>query len=100
MTHRTAAICGALAALIVLTVATLAHNAASGWQYPMECCHDRDCAALADSDVTEMPDHFALMNTGETVPRIVARRSGDGGYHICRDPSGKILCFFYPPKSM
>lgn len=101
MTHRTVAILGSLAMLAALTAAAFAHTAASGgWAYPFECCSDRDCEPMADSDVMEMPDHFALLATGEQVERSRARRSGDGGYHICRAPDNSIRCFFYPPKSM
>lgn len=99
MTHVRIALLGGLA-LSLFVLPAPAHQAASGWQYPMECCHDRDCAPVAADDVMEFHDHFALMNTGEAVSRSAARRSGDGGYHICRAPNGAILCFFYPPRSM
>lgn len=96
MPYRTAAICGALA--LLFGGIALAHNAASGWQYPAWCCSDRDCVSVPSSDVFEGPDFFGVMSTGETIQRANAMRSGDGGFHICRAPSGKVRCFFAPVR--
>lgn len=97
MSHRTVAICGAVALLLVLLVRAFAHNAPSGWTYPLHCCSDRDCHQLADDDVEILPTGWFIKSDNDFVPREKGEPSPDGNYHVCRLPSGHRLCFFYKP---
>lgn len=91
-----------------------AHEAMSGWQYPNDCCSDKDCAEYPAENVKIEGDGFRLKE-GEYIARTKARVSPDGRYHICRyqnryqsDDSattaiispGSGICFWYPPMGM
>jgi hypothetical protein len=89
----------AIAILCVFAVKAFAHQAASGWTYPLECCSDRDCAEYPAENVQILSTGFLLKPTGEFIDRSKARVSPDGRYHLCRYPAGTIICFFYPPPS-
>ena len=65
---------------------------------PIECCHDRDCAPYDSKDVAESPEGFMLKSTGEFVRRDSVKFSPDEDFHLCRWPSGKIICFFIPNR--
>jgi hypothetical protein len=91
---------GAIALLCVFAVKASAHQAASGWTYPFECCSNQDCAEYPGENVQILSTGFLLKPTGEFIDRSNSRVSPDGRYHLCRLPSGgRILCFFYPPPS-
>jgi hypothetical protein len=84
-----------------------------GWQYPIECCHDRDCAPVISSTfVAEKNDLPSLVITTKhgtvKVPKDFSiRPSGDNKMHACirtfgDDNQSKILmlvCLFMPPSS-
>lgn len=86
-----------------------AHEAMSGWAYPLECCSDKDCAEYPAENVTIVGDGFQLKE-GDYIPRAKARISPDGHYHICRynteNSTGAMItsrdvpCFWYPPQGM
>lgn len=91
----------AIAALgAVFCCPAVAHQAPSGWAYPLDCCGDHDCEPVAANNVGESERGFVIGTSGEFVFRRDARLSGDGGYHVCRKPDGSIRCFFYPPRGM
>jgi hypothetical protein len=82
----------------------LAHEAASGFKYPLECCSDQDCRQVSDAAVTERTDGYVIKATGERVkytdPRI--RDSPDGVYHWCSAQGAddtRTICLFVPPHS-
>lgn len=95
------------AAAIAVTAGSVfpaaAHEAKSGWMYPMECCSDLDCREVAADLISERPEGYLIRLTGErlayTDPRI--RRSPDGIYHWCsargRDDT-RTICLFVPPN--
>lgn len=83
----------ALAALLLTTPAW-----AHGW-YPRECCSDRDCAPLNASHVKESGLGY-LLDTGEFIERKKAKFSPDEDFHICRFPSGGLICFFVPNRGL
>lgn len=83
---------------------TFAHEAQSGWKYPLECCSNHDCRQVSDAVVKERPDGYLIQATGERVaytdPRI--RDSPDGVYHWCsaqRADDTRTICLFVPPHS-
>ena len=95
------------AALFLCTSANLpasAHEAKSGWAYPLECCSNRDCKEVSEANITQRPDGYVIAETGERVgyqdPRL--RDSPDGVYHWCSAAGakdGRTICLFVPPQS-
>lgn len=80
-----------------------AHDAASGWTYPYECCSDQDCRPIAESAVREGHDGYLIHSSGEVVVYSDARvrRSPDGVWHWCSNggrANGRTICLFVPPK--
>lgn len=97
-----------------------AHEALSGWQYPLSCCSSLDCQEVNASRVRETPNgyqvtlgpgqHLMLVetriyNVPYESPRI--RKSPDGIYHACISrqfrvehgtEGGSLICIFVPPK--
>ncbi len=90
---------GAIVVVLAIVKAP-AHEAPSGWKYPLECCSDRDCAELSEADIPKpLPGGDWLLSTGEIVPRSKVKWSPDGHYHLCRGVSGgMIFCLFVVPQ--
>jgi hypothetical protein len=100
----------AAAAAFALSPFTLhAHQAPSGWSYPVRCCSGIDCGEIPASAVKEPPqgyritlkpgDHVMVKAPFETtVPYAAAKPARDGAYHICLSPALKVLCFFAGPR--
>jgi hypothetical protein len=100
-------------ALVIFGVVGVVTGARAHGGYPVECCHDRDCAPIDPKavrvtpegwDVTLGPDdHAMLAEAGLTqrrtwsIPRAAGRKPLSGDYHICFSPTGSLLCFF--PKA-
>ncbi|MBZ7927634.1 hypothetical protein [Ensifer adhaerens] len=87
----------------LLAFPALAHDAPSGWSYPMSCCSNFDCREVPAADIGERPQGFIVNATGETIPykdsRI--RQSPDGEYHWCStngSHTGRTICLFVPPR--
>jgi hypothetical protein len=101
-----AALCaGAISTLVLFaTQPAGAHDAPSGWTYPLACCSDYDCREVADADVVEGPEGYVIKVTGEVIPMTSrkVRKSPDGVFHRC-SVQGKqdsaTLCLFVPPRS-
>ncbi|WP_421925026.1 hypothetical protein [Neoaquamicrobium sediminum] len=98
---HTAAALGFLLPVTGLPVA--AHDAESGWTYPLSCCSDYDCREVADAAVLERPEGYVIKVTGEVIP-MTSRKvkpSPDGVFHWCwvagRD-DGATICLFVPPR--
>lgn len=94
----------ALFALAVTPLSTAAHEAKSGWSYPLECCSNKDCREVPAENITERTDGYVIADTGERVgysdPRV--RNSPDGVYHWCSADGAKdsrTICLFVPPQS-
>lgn len=104
-----------LATIAVGVVRTDAHQAKTGWTYPLACCkaHEAggDCAAIPAPDILRGARGFSVfLHAGD---HHMARRphvffipygdeipSGDGQYHICLHPTeDDVNCFFAPPDS-
>lgn len=83
-----------LIALLMLSSPALAHD----W-YDVDCCHDRDCYALADGSVTATSRGWLIRATGEIIPFGDARerRSRDSRFHMCQPKPGHTRCLYVPP---
>jgi len=80
-----------------------AHEAPTGWSYPISCCSGFDCRAVQDPAVKERPEGY-LVPSGEVLAmtdnRI--RHSPDGLFHLCTiggTDAGRTICLFVPPRS-
>lgn len=94
-----AALLGAAAILTCLLFMVVTGAFAHSW-YPIECCSDRDCAPVADDAIEETASGFLIKATGEVVSFQKARVVPDGRYHVCRYPSGGLICFFRPLRGV
>lgn len=103
--------CFGLFAFAIASSSLSAHEAASGWDYPFECCYSADCAQIdpdavrehgAGFTVTIAPGRHPMWPVERRAPLILdvphrkARLSPDGLWHLCIDDSGELLCFFSP----
>ena len=86
-----------------------AHQAPSGWSYPVQCCSGIDCGEIPTSAVKETPDGYRVtLKPGDhvmiqapfdtVVPYAKAKAAPDGAYHICLSPALQVLCFFAGPR--
>lgn len=90
---------------IVLTAALLLPAAASAhdW-YPIECCHQMDCAPVERVEQSSGEMVVSSKIGSVAVPASFARReSKDHRMHVCMrpEPSGgmRLICIFMPPGS-
>lgn len=90
--------------LMLLSGSAWAHDAPSGWTYPLACCSDYDCREVPDAAIIEGPDGYTIRATGEVIPMTSrkVRNSPDGQFHWCsvagKDDTGTI-CLFVPPRA-
>lgn len=95
----------ALTCLFIIPAApAAAHDAPSGWTYPLACCSDFDCREVADADVVEGPQGYVIKVTGEVIPMTSrkVRNSPDGQFHWCSvagKSDGRTICLFVPPRA-
>ena|SRR5262245_39241278 len=103
---------GASSALLAMTLSLASQSPAIAhdW-YPMECCHERDCAPVESVETLAPASTNALATLVVTtkygtavVPADFPRReSKDNRMHACmrQGATGRIhlLCFFVPPPS-
>lgn len=99
MSHRTVALLGLLALVLVLTAArAMAHEAPTGWAYDPACCSNRDCAPAAAKTISENAEGW-LVDGKDFVARGKERRSGDEFFHVCRSVyDGRLLCLYAPNR--
>ena len=62
-------------ALLALGPGASAHQAMSGWSYPLECCHSLDCAEIAGNTVRETPNGYVITVQPGSHPMWRADRS-------------------------
>ncbi|KQZ15922.1 hypothetical protein ASD44_09765 [Mesorhizobium sp. Root554] len=90
--------------LLMLGGRAFAHEAPTGWTYPLSCCASYDCRETKAGEVTERQDGFHVPS-GEVVPMTDRRvkDSPDGAFHWCAHQAGldagKTICLFVPPRS-
>ena len=84
---------------LLLTVPASAHQAASGWAYPPDCCAEKDCFEFPGQRIKETPQGY-LLPSGiiVTYSDKRLRPSPDGLYHACAF-LGRLTCLFVPPSS-
>ena len=109
-----------LAALLLPAATASAHDAPSGWSYPLSCCSGMDCNEIPASRVRETAngyrislgasDHVMLIAPENySVPYTDGRVkvAPDGVYHACISRQsivngvpigGRLICLFTPPK--
>jgi hypothetical protein len=110
----------ALAVLVALLLVSYAASAHEDGQmhYPVECCHQMDCAPVDKVEVvpsaryasmgffSKAPSIMVVTPKHGTVtiprddPSFTPRKSEDGRMHACilQTASGpKLICFFEPP---
>jgi hypothetical protein len=91
-------------ALLALAVPASAHDAPKGWAYPFSCCSGYDCREVGKRAISERPEGYVIVGTGEIVgyqdKRL--RESPDGEYHWCSVAGandGRTICLFVPPRA-
>ncbi len=94
----------AITASALSAMPVFAHDAESGWMYPLACCSGYDCREVADSDVVEGPQGYVIKVTGEVIPMTSSKvkPSPDGVFHWCSvagKDDGKTICLFVPPRA-
>jgi hypothetical protein len=93
-----------VAATFLFAPQAAAHEAPSGWKYPIACCSNYDCREVSDAVILERPEGYVIKTTGEVIPMTdrKVRDSPDGQFHWCsvagRDDS-RTICLFVPPRS-
>lgn len=88
-----------------------AHDAPTGWTYPISCCSGVDCREVgdaftpnADVRVFETATGYQISSTGEVIPYTdrKVRFSPDGRFHLCCAGADfeacRLLCLFAPPR--
>lgn len=83
---------------------SFAHQAKSGWNYPISCCSGIDCREVPNKAISERPEGYVIVGTGEVLAYKDSRvrNSPDGEYHWCSVGGAnntKTVCLFVPPKS-
>lgn len=81
-----------------------AHEAPSGWKYPLSCCSGYDCRPVSAKWIQEEGGAFIIPTTGEAIPYTDKRvkDSPDGEYHWCSkygQDDTPTICLFVPPRS-
>jgi hypothetical protein len=101
----------ALGLLAFLATLSFAHEAPSGWSYPVDCCSGFDCARIPDPAARQVSggwefrlspgDHqFVTEATGPVViffPAATVKPSPDGATHACMGLDLTPLCLFVLP---
>jgi hypothetical protein len=93
----------ALAIFAGVPSAVRAHEAPSGWKYPISCCSNYDCREVAESAIIERPEGYVIKTTGEVIPMTdrKVRPSPDGVFHWCSvggRADSRTICLFVPPR--
>jgi hypothetical protein len=86
------------AVIVVVFIALLrglgAHEAPSGWSYPIECCSGHDCFAIKTDELLEQKDGSWLYTARNLkFPKASIRPSQDRHFHVCIF-NGLPLCAF------
>ena len=87
----------------LLTAKAFAHDAPTGWSYPVSCCSGYDCRPVSKAIISERPEGYVIKTTGEVVGYSDARvkYSKDSEFHWCSvggKDSGETICLFVPPN--
>jgi hypothetical protein len=105
---------------VLLASGAYAHEAVSGFQYPMSCCWSPqtapagragDCSQIPSKSAKAIEGGYSVtLHEGEhpmvktplntVVPYPKTRQSPDNEYHICFAPDMSVRCFFAPPPGV
>ncbi|BCH25573.1 hypothetical protein MesoLjLc_55020 [Mesorhizobium sp. L-8-10] len=74
-----------------------------GWSYPFACCSGYDCREVSKKAISERPEGYVILGTGEVLAYTDARvkNSPDGAFHWCSVAganNGRTICLFVPPR--
>lgn len=87
-----------LLATIALCLPAQAHQAATGWTYPSDCCGLTDCALVPAKDVKVQGNGWRVIPRDLYIRQDQSRPSPDGDFHLCTQPTKPFFrCFFAPP---
>lgn len=107
MRHRAVlwffALLGIAMMVVAFSLDTRAHDAPSGWSYPLACCSSFDCREVPDEAILEGPEGYVIVATGEVIAMTdrKVRPSPDGVFHWCSvggRPDSNTICLFVPPR--
>lgn len=90
--------------LLVTSGRAPAHDAPTGWSYPLACCSGLDCREVDDAAIVEGPQGYVIRATGEVIPMTSRkiRPSPDGLFHWCSvggAADGRTICLFVPLRA-
>jgi len=90
-----------IALALCFAVPASAHEAMSGWEYPIKCCSGTDCYEIGAADFETTDAGYRIKASGETLEWTDRRikPSGDGRWHRCSYGGAKTaltICFFVP----
>ncbi len=97
-----------LAPVLVLALCAgqpaFAHDAQSGWGYPLDCCSGIDCFPIRNTDIEAIDEGYRIKATSEVIPYASRKikSSGDGGYHrrsFGGAEAASTICLFVPAGS-
>ena len=74
-------------ALICFAGSASAHEAPSGWQYPLGCCGGEDCHPVPCETIEEQRGVYIWH--GVVFHRSMAHESGDDRCHVCLQFNGE-----------
>jgi hypothetical protein len=102
--------------LLALLLSTATPAAAHDW-YPLECCHEQDCAPVDRAEIVPTPTTSDPSGAPASMPAMVVttkygtvtvpanfprRESKDHRMHACMMPNGlgqmQLICIFMPPS--
>lgn len=106
---------GIAAGMLLSSIPVRAHEAPSGWTYPIQCCSNADCREVDGPQASERKssvqvrydeerNEYVISTTGERIGQLGVdarvKMSPDGAFHWCSQ-KGKddtpTICLFVPP---
>jgi hypothetical protein len=87
------------AAFVGMMLPVLAHDAPSGWTYPIECCSGHDCDEIASDRVKAVASGY-LVDGKHLIQHADVKQSPDGAFHACFPTPDILRCFWAPPRGV
>jgi hypothetical protein len=82
--------------LLLAAAPARAHDSGKGFDYPWECCSNRDCEEISEKRVK--PVHGGYLVDGKFFIRQAEVRQSPVGYHACFPTPDVMKCFWAPPS--
>jgi len=99
-------VAGLLAGIVLLGLHGVAypHEAPTGWTFDSRCCGNGDCYPVETDAISERPDGYHIISTGEVIPYQSNKvlPSPDGLSYRCSTAGsvqGITYCIYVPGKS-